>query len=87
MPAQVICDVLQDGSFRAVGAPTEAALLVLAEKLGVSQTAAQQEILRLRRSDPDSYPCGACEHYASKWVCNVRLLMNQPQHIPACVFI
>ena len=49
-----------------MGAPTEAALLVLVEKLGVPQAAAQQEIKSRRGADPDGHPCGACDHYAAK---------------------
>ena len=53
--------------FRAVGAPTEAALLVLAEKLGVASDAEQQRIHQARQQDPDGCPSGACEYYSARW--------------------
>jgi len=53
----------QEGTFRAVGAPTEAALLVLTEKLGVAAAAEQQRIATARQSDPDAHPCGAVDAY------------------------
>ncbi len=52
--------------FKAVGAPTEAALLVLVEKLGVPVAAEQEKILAARRRDPDANPCGAVDYYNSK---------------------
>ena len=56
----------QGGTFKAVGAPTEAALLVLVEKLGVPEAAQQEAILSARRADPDANPCGAVVQYSSK---------------------
>ncbi len=54
------------GVFRAIGQPTEAALLVLAEKLGVPEAAEQQRILQERRENPGAQPTGACAHYAGR---------------------
>ena len=56
----------QGGTFKAVGAPTEAALLVLVEKLGVPEAAEQTAILSARRADPELNPCGAVQYYSSK---------------------
>ena len=71
---------MQNGTFKAVGAPTEAALLVLVEKMGVPQAAAQEEIKRLRSEDPDSFPCGACDHYAAKYAadCDLCCAKSEP---------
>lgn len=55
------------GHHKAVGQPTEAALLVLAEKLGVAGDAAQKGIRALRLADPEAHPTGACQHHAAKW--------------------
>ena len=57
----------QDGIYRAVGAPTEAALLVLSEKLGVVSPAEQQQITARRRQDADSNPCGAVAAYNARY--------------------
>lgn len=64
------CDpaALQDGTFRAVGAPTEAALLVLTEKLGVAAPQEQQQIAAQRKRDPDAHPCGAVDSYNQRSV-------------------
>jgi hypothetical protein len=56
----------KNGGFRAVGGPTEAALLVLTEKLGVADSAEQLAIRRLRLEDPENHPTGACEAYAAR---------------------
>ncbi|KAI3437882.1 hypothetical protein D9Q98_000327 [Chlorella vulgaris] len=53
--------------FKSVGQPTEAALLVLAEKLGVAGEAAQRAIVAARQADPEAHPAGACEAHASKY--------------------
>lgn len=55
------------GHHRAVGQPTEAALLVLAEKLGVASEVAQRSIASARLADPEANPTGACAHHASKF--------------------
>ncbi|EFN55787.1 hypothetical protein CHLNCDRAFT_145247 [Chlorella variabilis] len=55
------------GHHRSVGQPTEAALLVLAEKLGVPGEAAQRQIVRARQADPEASPTGACAFHASKY--------------------
>lgn len=60
--------VLQEGKFRAVGAPTEAALLVLTEKLGVAAAKEQQQITAQRKRDPDAHPCGAVDSYNQRCV-------------------
>ena len=50
-------------TYKAIGQPTEAALLVMSEKIGVSDTATQKKI----RSNRKSNPTGACTEYASKY--------------------
>jgi Ca2+-transporting ATPase len=56
----------KEGMFRAVGAPTEAALVVLAEKLGVPDGATQQRIADARRADPDTHPDGVQQWYSER---------------------
>jgi len=53
------------GVYRAVGAPTEAALRVLVEKLGVADAAGAKEVAA-GREDPEANPEPACAFYASK---------------------
>lgn len=55
---------IKGGAFRAIGQATEAALLVLTEKLGVADAAQQQRI----RSNRHNEPAGACAHYASRFI-------------------
>ncbi len=50
-------------AFKAVGQPTEVALLVMAEKVGVSDAALQKQIRSGRIADP----MGACTAYAAKY--------------------
>jgi len=56
----------KEGMFRAVGAPTEAALVVLAEKLGVPDKATSQRIAAARRSDPETHPDGVQQWYSER---------------------
>ena len=55
------------GFHKAVGQPTEAALLVLAEKLGVPDAAEQQAIIQARKRDPVDGVTGACGAYAKRY--------------------
>jgi Ca2+-transporting ATPase len=50
-----------------VGQPTEAALLVLAEKLGVASDAVQHRIKQGRQADPEAHAMGVCEHHAARY--------------------
>ena len=43
---------LKDGQFRCAGEPTEGALKVLAEKIGVADSSANAKIVKLRSKDP-----------------------------------
>ncbi|KAK9839523.1 hypothetical protein WJX81_007349 [Elliptochloris bilobata] len=56
----------RNGVFRAAGAPTEAALVVLAEKLGVPDAEEQARILAQRGSDPDAHADGASRWYHAR---------------------
>lgn len=56
----------KDGVFKAVGAPTEAALVVLAEKLGLADVAETQRIRQARAADPSANPDGACRFYVAR---------------------
>ena len=44
------------GTYKCVGAPTEAALVVLAEKIGIVEYTRSQALHQQRKNDPDSYP-------------------------------
>ena len=55
--------VVKSGAFKAIGQPTEAALLVLAEKIGVEDAALQRKIRMGRKQ----HPTGACIHYSSQY--------------------
>ena len=54
---------IKNGAYKSIGQPTEAALLVLAEKIGVSNAAEQQKI----RSNRQNEPAGACASYNSDY--------------------
>jgi len=63
----------KDGVFRAAGAATEAALVVLAEKLGVPDAGDQARIGAARAADPDAHADGA-----SRWYHARRALRRRP---------
>jgi Ca2+-transporting ATPase len=56
----------REGTFKAAGAPTEAALVVLAEKLGVPNQAASATLAAARSSDPDNHPDGVQQWYNAR---------------------
>ena len=56
----------KDGVFKAVGGPTEVALLVLAEKLGLSNEEQQKAINNARKADPDNNGDAASKVYQSR---------------------
>jgi len=56
----------KDGVFRAAGAATEAALVVLAEKLGVPDAGAQARIAAARAAAPDAHADGASRWYHAR---------------------
>ncbi|KAK9917696.1 hypothetical protein WJX75_007286 [Coccomyxa subellipsoidea] len=57
----------KEGVFKAAGAPTEAALVVLAEKLGVPHAHQSAAIAAARQSDPDANADGVQRWYNAKW--------------------
>jgi Ca2+-transporting ATPase len=54
------------GVYKASGAPTEAALVVLAEKLGVPDALRQKQIVSARSADPENNPGGVQHWYYDK---------------------
>lgn len=76
--------LMQDGKFRAVGAPTEAALLVLTEKLGVAAAKQQQQIAAQRKRDPDAHPCGAVDSYNKRCAAS-GLIFGYQRCMPSCI--
>ena len=56
----------KDGRFHAVGAPTEAALVVLVEKLGVSDAGLKARIVEKRRADPQQHADATCQTYCRR---------------------
>lgn len=56
MPHLVLVSHLQDSKFRAVGAPTEAALIVLSEKLGLPDAAASKDARKKRVATKEEHP-------------------------------
>ncbi|KIZ04315.1 calcium-transporting ATPase, endoplasmic reticulum-type [Monoraphidium neglectum] len=54
------------GAFKAVGAPTEAALKVLAEKLGLPDRVATDALVRQRLNDPEAHPEPICAHICGR---------------------
>lgn len=56
----------KEGVFRAAGAPTEAALVVLAEKLGIPNAQQSAAIAAARKSDPDAHADGVQQWYCAK---------------------
>ena len=56
----------KNGIFRAVGAPTEAALVVLAEKLGLADEAEQRAAEKERSADELGNPDAVSRQYAAR---------------------
>jgi Ca2+-transporting ATPase len=52
------------GLYKASGAPTEAALVVLAEKLGVPDPEQQKQLASARSADPEN-----CADVVQQWYC------------------
>ncbi|KAF5839053.1 hypothetical protein DUNSADRAFT_1750 [Dunaliella salina] len=71
---QAICEVcavcneskieFKGSSYKAVGAPTEAALLTMVEKMGAPD--GSKQIVNSQRKDPATYPQPVCESYKAK---------------------
>ena len=57
----------KNGIFRAVGAPTEAALVVLAEKLGLADESEQKAAEKERAADELGNPDAVSRHYAARY--------------------
>ena len=66
----------KNGVYKAVGAPTEAALVVLAEKLGVADESDKASIQKLRSGDDDAHADAVARYYASRSVIITRFLMS-----------
>ena len=56
----------KDGRFHAVGAPTEAALVVLVEKLGVADPGLKARIGERRSANPESHADATCQAYCRR---------------------
>ena len=56
----------KDGRYHAVGAPTEAALVVLVEKLGVADSALKARINAQRTASPEGHGDGTCQAYCRR---------------------
>lgn len=57
---------MKNGLYKAVGAPTEAALVVLAEKIGLADSAEQLGVAKARIADPEKTTDIASRAYQSK---------------------
>lgn len=66
------------GHYRAVGGNTEAALIVLAEKLGVADRSENEHLAQLRNQDPERHSSTVCSHYHSRYmqVCMNRIISS-----------
>lgn len=56
----------KDGRYHAVGAPTEAALVVLVEKLGVADAGLNTRIRQQRADIPEGHADGTCQAYCRR---------------------
>lgn len=56
----------KDGRYHAVGAPTEAALVVLVEKLGVADSGLKARIREQRAASPEGHADGTCQAYCRR---------------------
>ena len=56
----------KDGRYHAVGAPTEAALVVLVEKLGVADSGLKARIREQRSASPEGHADGTCQAYCRR---------------------
>ncbi|DBA90070.1 TPA: hypothetical protein ACH3X2_004332 [Trebouxia sp. C0005] len=57
----------KDGRYHAVGAPTEAALVVLVEKLGVADSGLKARISAQRSANPEGHGDTTCQAYCRRW--------------------
>ncbi|KAL3130923.1 Calcium-transporting ATPase, endoplasmic reticulum-type [Trebouxia sp. C0009 RCD-2024] len=57
----------KEGRYHAVGAPTEAALVVLVEKLGVADAGLNSRIQQQRAATPEGHADGTCQAYCRRW--------------------
>ena len=56
----------KEGRYHAVGAPTEAALVVLVEKLGVADAGLNSRIQQQRAATPEGHADGTCQAYCRR---------------------
>ena len=57
---------VKNGAFRAVGAPTEAALVCLVEKLGCAEAGEHSNLAALRKSSPETCPMPVTKAYGAR---------------------
>ena len=75
----------KDGRFHAVGAPTEAALVVLVEKLGVADAGLKSRIQQQRATSPEGHADGTCQAYCRRWVCIGRVTFRKDGRACVCI--
>lgn len=68
----------KEGRYHAVGAPTEAALVVLVEKLGVADAGLNSRIQQQRAATPEGHADGTCQAYCRRSAPSITLIAAVP---------